>query len=390
MLQYSNYTLEEYFMTSLFLRMRLVHWVGIILLLINAFVFTDNLISQIIQIVTAVVILVHDLDEKINGVDVAKKIIATLSDFKAGDKIDIKLKFSKEYKEMIDLISAFTEKVNEAKNLTANSDALDKELQQLNISLTQVENDFTISEQLGVNVLKKLNLINDESDKNLKFSGEVLESLNTVSSQISESVSQMVILENQVIQTHEGEIAVSETLQSLTLNAEDIKGILTIISDISDKTNLLALNAAIEAARAGEHGRGFAVVADEVRKLAESTQKSLTEINASVNVIVQSISDASSSVEKNAKYALELVGISKSLQTSLSGASQEIKDTHQKSIADTENSQLIKEEAQNSRKLTSEQIEKMRTTENSIVEMAAKIKNIDNSTKELIAKVSNI
>jgi len=377
-------------MTSLFLRMRLVHWVGIVLLLINAFVFTDNLISQIIQIVTAVVILVHDLDEKINGVDVAKKIIATLSDFKAGDKIDIKLKFSKEYKEMIDLISAFTEKVNEAKNLTANSDALDKELQQLNISLTQVENDFTISEQLGVNVLKKLNLINDESDKNLKFSGEVLESLNTVSSQISESVSQMVILENQVIQTHEGEIAVSETLQSLTLNAEDIKGILTIISDISDKTNLLALNAAIEAARAGEHGRGFAVVADEVRKLAESTQKSLTEINASVNVIVQSISDASSSVEKNAKYALELVGISKSLQTSLSGASQEIKDTHQKSIADTENSQLIKEEAQNSRKLTSEQIEKMRTTENSIVEMAAKIKNIDNSTKELIAKVSNI
>ena len=377
-------------MTSLFLRMRLVHWIGMLLLLINAFVFTDNLISQIIQVLTAVVILVHDIDEKINGVDVAKKIIATLSTFKTGDKIDINLKFSKEYKEMVNLISAFTDKVSEAKNLTANSDALDSEIQQLNVSLVQVEDNFAVSEQLGKNMLVKLDLINEESDKNLEFSAEVLESLNTVSSRISESVSQMATLEDQVIQTHEGEIAVSETLQSLTVNAEDIKGILTIISDISDKTNLLALNAAIEAARAGEHGRGFAVVADEVRKLAESTQKSLTEINASVNVIVQSISDASSSVEINAKYALELVDISKDLQNTLTDASQEIKETHEKSILDTENSQLIKDEALNSRELTSKQIEKMRTTENSIAQMSVKIKNIDQSTKELIAKVSSI
>ena len=70
-------------MSSLFLRMRLVHWVGIVLLLINAFVFTQNTISQAIQLIIALVVLIHDLDEKRNGVDVAKKIIANLSNFKS-------------------------------------------------------------------------------------------------------------------------------------------------------------------------------------------------------------------------------------------------------------------------------------------------------------------
>jgi len=117
---------------------------------------------------------------------------------------------------------------------------------------------------------------------------------------------EIVNLTSKVQSSAQLEVELSDRMQTLSHDANEVKSVLAIISDIADQTNLLALNAAIEAARAGEHGRGFAVVADEVRKLAERTQRSLTEINATINVIVQSIVDVSGQMSSNSDEIQEL------------------------------------------------------------------------------------
>ena len=122
-------------------------------------------------------------------------------------------------------------------------------------------------------------------------------------------------LVNQVVQSITLVEKVAGTMQNnmheLGTQAENIGGVMNVISDIADQTNLLALNAAIEAARAGEAGRGFAVVADEVRKLAEKTMNATQEVGSSIRAIQQS-----------AKVNIEQMGGAVDAVTSATGLAQ--------------------------------------------------------------------
>lgn len=98
----------------------------------------------------------------------------------------------------------------------------------------------------------------------------------------------------------------TSSLQHLETATQRIAGVVTLIKDIANKTDLLALNASIEAARAGDAGRGFAVVAEEVRKLANQTTSSTEEIGTEVDNVTNAVQENVSSI-LGITQAIELV-----------------------------------------------------------------------------------
>jgi methyl-accepting chemotaxis protein len=173
--------------------------------------------------------------------------------------------------------------------------------------------------------LENMQKQNEDSNKKITESSQTLNTTieNITNTTIVDFKNMITDIVERIHNVSQKENEMVDNLQTLVQHANETKNILGTIGDIAEQTNLLALNAAIEAARAGEHGRGFAVVADEVRKLAERTQKSLAETAATTNVLIQSISDSSDALNRNAN---EVNGISDSVNE-VSSKMDEIIDT---------------------------------------------------------------
>ena len=84
--------------------------------------------------------------------------------------------------------------------------------------------------------------------------------------------------------------ALSNAMDNISSNAQEITKIAKAIEDISFQTSILAINASVEASHAGSAGRGFAVVAEEVKQLAAQSSeaaKNATDIVSNTRSIIQ-------------------------------------------------------------------------------------------------------
>jgi hypothetical protein len=83
--------------------------------------------------------------------------------------------------------------------------------------------------------------------------------------------------------------------------SQQIGGVLDIVAELAEQTNILAINATIEAAGAGESGRRFGVVAEEIRKLADRVAGSAKEIRGLIDDVRSAVNTTVMMTETGSK-----------------------------------------------------------------------------------------
>lgn len=161
--------------------------------------------------------------------------------------------------------------------------------------------------------------------------GTTVGELLTTSRQISESAQRVASIANDTAESaRRGNTDVETARQSveeirrqvetivthmlgLGKKSQQIGGIVEIITELAEQTNILAINATIEAAGAGDSGRRFAVVGEEIRRLADRVSGStkeirelIDEIRAAVNATVMATESGSKTVDAGAARFGEL------------------------------------------------------------------------------------
>lgn len=311
---------------SLFFRLRVIHYVGIALLVANAAFFTDNIIGQAVQYLVAVVILIHDLDEKYNGVNMTKSMIEQLESLEHGQKVVLSNEWNLELCEASKSINRFQNIFLAAQNNEAKSRKIESIVAKINSDYNSAKDSIEKERELLKKVVsmgEKLKLVLSDD---LHDASKAKENIVGISEKLHIIKGEIASIVNELQEASSAQNILADDLSRVSSDTEQVKEVILVIADIADQTNLLALNAAIEAARAGEHGRGFAVVADEVRKLAERTQKSLTEINATINIVSQSINDTSGQMNKSSKTIQQLAEVSNHASVKIDEISSSIKE----------------------------------------------------------------
>ena len=283
-------------MRSLFIRMRFIHWLGAIVLFMNATFFTELLFSQIIQYIITMFLIIHDIDEKVWGVDSLKKVTEYMKNFERKDlsiPCTINSLYNSEMEKVLSVVNTFRENVKIAlidiqQQAVASDEISDLlKVKAQNISSRIKEQDNRVS--ILTSQIEALDQTSLALQAKAEKTREQVENTQIGLVRSNESMGAMVKDLSSFIASND---ELQAKFHQLSQQTKAIEGVVSVINNLADQTNLLALNAAIEAARAGEHGRGFAVVADEVRNLAKSTQSSLDEINQIISRISKAVLDA--------------------------------------------------------------------------------------------------
>ena len=272
--------------------------------------FTISTVLLLIVIVVFSILISSDIIKRITRLENNIRLVQQNQDLTIILKDNGEDEISKISRSIDEFLRTFQKIITDIRSNSNENASISHELSSTAMEVGKRAEDET---SIVTQTTEESTLIREDLQESVEHAKKTNENLENSTRILQEITSEIQNLNNYLRDTANKEIELSQQLNTVSENTNDVKNVLTVISDIADQTNLFALNVAIEAARAGEHGRGFAVVADEVRQLAERTQKSLTEINATINVVVQSITEVAENMNANSKNIQNLSETSEEL-----------------------------------------------------------------------------
>ncbi|GEM_PF-2192336 len=224
--------------------------------------------------------------------DQSKFIISTRSQVMFLDEFvenitTVTSQLSKIAEEFSHVIVKFVASINEARNETHN-------LLKLTDSITSSISEISVSQGDLQGQIEQVLTVSERVDRS---TDKIMEYIRNLSMENSEAIKKSIMIRND---NEKGSVYVKDSMDSLLkfkeqyqgllnkvdLQAEEInriKGILKIIEDLIDETNVLALNASLIAEKNNAQNTGFGVIADSIKDLSERLHVSMSEVSGIIS-----------------------------------------------------------------------------------------------------------